>query len=125
MNANTVLLETGTGNVGLTYEDLIVTGDIVWILDTGTWSIDINIIQNLILPIIYEAEFFAESGTGDIDVDIALNASIGLHIVGDTGTGTVDIFGHDPVYESGNYATANNIYTMDLDTGTGSVKVVS
>ena len=124
LNTSTVLLKTGTGYIALTYEDLILYDDIVWSLDTGTGWIYINIIQNVVFPMVHETAFLAETGTGTISVDVQLNISIGIHVDADVGTGDIDIFGYDHDYESLNYATADNIYTLMLDTGTGDIVVV-
>ncbi|MCE7742320.1 MAG: zinc-ribbon domain-containing protein [Candidatus Heimdallarchaeota archaeon] len=124
LNETDVLMKTGTGTITFAYEDLIVSDDITWYLDTGTGSINIDIVQNVVQSFEYETLIIAESGTGTIDVAITLDASIGLSVTAEVGTGSTDIFGSENDYESLNYDTAENTYTLMLDTGTGSVEVV-
>ncbi|MHA1199049.1 MAG: zinc-ribbon domain-containing protein [Candidatus Heimdallarchaeaceae archaeon] len=124
LNDTDLQMNTGTGTITFAYEDLIVSDDIAFYLDTGTGSIDVNIVQNVVQSFEYETLIFADTGTGSIDVDITLDASIGLSVTAYVGTGSTDIFGSESDYESPNYDTADNTYSLVLDTGTGSVEVV-
>ncbi len=121
LNTSEVLIQTGTGTITFAYEDLIVNGDITWVLDTGTGSIYMDITQNVVLPFPYETIILAESGTGSISLALTLDSSIGYSVTATTGTGSINVFGSENDYESANYDTADNIYTIILDTGTGSI----
>ena len=125
INDTEVKIITGTGTITLTYEDLISNHLLAFILDTGTGSIYINIIQNLVLPDAHATTISADTGTGSVSVDIELAAAIGLKIHAATGTGSKSLFGYDNSdYESPNYETADNVYNLLLETGTGSITVV-
>ena len=123
LNASDVQISTGTGTITFTYEDIIVNKDIIWNLNTGTGSIYLVIIQNQVLPIIYQTTIIAESGTGSINLALTLDSSIGAKITAQTGTGSINVFGSSNNYESSNYSTADNTFLIMLETGTGSITV--
>ena len=124
LETTNVNIETSTGGLNLAYKDIIFTGDIDWVVQTSTGSIVLTIEQNLVLPLNFTAAFDVDTSTGSITMNVAFNSTIGYYIEGATSTGSVDILGSGSAYTSPGYASADNQFTFDLETSTGSVTAV-
>jgi len=124
LETTNVNIDTSTGGINIAYKDIIVTGDIAWVIEASTGSIVMTIEQNLVLPINYTASFDVDASTGSITLNINFNLAIGYSIEGLASTGTVDILGSGSSYTSPGYDLADNQYYFDLEASTGTVTAV-
>jgi hypothetical protein len=121
LNTTLVDINTDTGSITFSYKDLILIDDISWMIDTDTGSVNMFITQDLVYPYDVISSFDVDSDTGSINLYFSFNSSIGYRFEGSTSTGSVDLLGEDDSYQSPNYITASNTYTIIMGTSTGSV----
>ena len=121
LNATLVDIHTNTGSITFSYTDIILIDDISWHIETDTGSINMFIIQDLVYLYDISSSFDVGTDTGSVNLYFNFNSSIGYRFEGSTSTGSVDLLGEDDFYQSPNYSTASNTYTIVMDTSTGSI----
>ncbi len=123
-----------TGSISFNSYNMKYSNDYIWSLGTSTGSIDVNIIQYT--EISANITGAIKTSTGSIDVYYRDNsANIGAEFTGSTSTGSINYnpIGFGGFIETGgstsktitsnDYNSANNVYTLSLNTSTGSVEV--
>jgi hypothetical protein len=121
LNDTAVLIDSDTGSITFSYEDLILYEDVVWTIGTNTGSITLNIVQNLVFNWTYTAVYDVTTNTGSITMNFIYNSSIGLNIYGTTDTGSVTLPTPGEYYQNSAYGSADNVHRFTLETDTGSV----
>lgn len=127
LNLEALDMESGTGSVDLT----LPAGERAYEaqVNSGTGSVDVTIAEGAALTLVIEA------GTGSVDIDIPDGAAVRLEA--ETGTGSMDVAsslrlisgdlegpgGHQGIWESEGFASAERRINIQFNGGTGSLDV--
>ncbi|HUU78587.1 MAG TPA: zinc ribbon domain-containing protein [candidate division Zixibacteria bacterium] len=124
INSEEVIMSTSTGSVTLEYENIILNNDINWDVSTSTGSITINFNQDIIIPANFTANFDVETSTGSISINCITHSDLGIEMLADTNTGSINLPGGFSHFISTDCYLKNNIYNFILITSTGSITAV-
>jgi hypothetical protein len=120
-------LHTSTGSITATFDNVLYSSsEIDWFIDTSTGSIDVDLFQEIVdnNTLVF---YYLDTSTGSIGFSHELNSAIGLAIYADVSTGQVYAPSHSTdeeyIYESENYYSASMKFDVSMDTSTGSIYI--
>ncbi|MHA2497050.1 MAG: DUF4097 family beta strand repeat-containing protein [Candidatus Hodarchaeales archaeon] len=123
LNCPEAALEVASGNIDLSWADLVVSQDMDWMIHAASGAIDMAIVQDQ-LPLTQTLmDFDIEVESGAIAIAYILSPSIGLQITGTALSGDVDMPGGTDSYQSANYASAVLQLQFDLHSSSGDIEV--
>ncbi|MFX0118517.1 MAG: zinc-ribbon domain-containing protein [Candidatus Hodarchaeota archaeon] len=127
--SDSYFLHTSTGSITTTFNNVnYSSNEVEWILDTSTGSIDLNLIQELVIENTL-VHFDVGASTGKIDFYHLVNVTIGIQIYADVSTGSISTPSYSTDdeynYKSENYNNAPMKFDISMQTSTGSINILS
>ena len=124
--AGDVSVKTTTGSVEFSWDNVIVTNDLLVNVKTTTGGVGVDVKQDE--DLLQNVTLKAEATTGGVDFAIEIQGDIGAKIESSTTTGGIDIArqvrfsGTTSLLQSDNYPTGGN-FNVSLETTTGGIDI--
>ena len=124
--AGDVSIQTTTGGVEFSWDNVIVTNDVLVNVETTTGGVDVDVTQDERL--LRNVTLKAEATTGGVDFAIEIRGDIGAKIESSVTTGGINIVrqvgfsGTESLLQSDNYPAGSN-FDVSLKTTTGGIDV--
>ena len=124
--ADDVSIQTTTGGVEFSWDNVIVTNDVLVNVETTTGGVDVDVTQDERL--LRNVTLKAEATTGGVDFAIEIRGDIGAKIESSVTTGGINIVrqvgfsGTESLLQSDNYPAGSN-FKVSLKTTTGGIGI--
>lgn len=127
LGANSILacsesdISTSSGAVTLKWTDLIIQRNTNWDLDTSSGTISIEMRQQTVPEEPKRMTFGIDVSSGNVVIVHAFTPAVGLKVLGEVSSGSINLMGNQGTYESENYGSALLQLDFDIDVSSGNI----